>query len=143
MLLIPLKLDYHIIKISRMKSLKILSLFLVIFLNAANISFAQSEAPSLTDEQKAEMAQKMEEFYKVLNLSEEQKPEFKAITKKYAEELNAVKNSSSGKYKKYKKVKSIQKNKNSEMEALLSEEQYQVYLKQQEEMQKKMKEQRG
>ena len=43
---------------------------------------------------------------------------------------------------KYKKVKSIRKNKDAEMKHLLSKDQYKVYLEKQEEMQKKMKEQR-
>ncbi len=126
-----------------MKSLKILSLFLALFLVGANTSFAQSQKTELTDEQKEELAQNMEEFLEVLDLSEEQKPKFEAITKKYAEQMKAVKESGGGKYKMYKKVKSIQKNKNSEMEKLLSEDQYKVYLEKQEEMQKEMKEKRN
>lgn len=126
-----------------MKSLKILSLFFVFFLLGANTGFAQSKATTLTDEQKEELAKSMEEYFAALNLSEEQKPEFEAITRKYAEQMKAVKDGGGGKLQMLKKVKSIQKNKNSEMEKLLSKDQYEVYLEKQEEMQKRMRERRG
>lgn len=126
-----------------MKSLKILSSFLAIFLLCAQISFAQSPATNLTDEQKEALAQSIEEYNEVLNLSEEQKPEFEAITKKYAKQMKAVKDGGGGKLQMYKKVKSIRKNKNSEMEKLLSKDQYEIYLEKQKEMQKKMKERRS
>ena len=123
-----------------MKSLKILSLFFALFLVGANTSFAQSEATELTDEQKEQMTQNMEEFLEVLNLSEEQKPEFEAITKKYAEQMKAVKDGGGSKFSMYRKVKSIREDKNSEMKKLLSKDQYELYLEKQKEMQKRMKE---
>lgn len=126
-----------------MKSLKILSFFFALFLVGANTSFAQSQATKLTDEQKEQMAQNMEEFQKVLNLSEKQKPEFEAITKKYAGQMMALRDGGGSKYSKYKKVKSISRNRNAEMKKLLSKEQYEAYLEKQEEMQEKMKEKRG
>ena len=126
-----------------MKSLKILSLYFALFLLGANTGFAQSQATTLSDEQKEELAKNMEAYFEALNLSEEQKPEFEAITRKYAEQMKAVKDGGGAKLQKYKKVKSIQKNKNSEMEKLLSKDQYEVYLEKQEEMQKRMKERRG
>ena len=118
-------------------------MFFALFLLGANTSFGQSKATTLTDEQKEELAKNMEEYFEALNLSEAQKPEFKAITEKYAKQMKAVKDSGGGKLQKYKKVKSIQKNKNSEMEKLLSKDQYEVYLEKQEEMQKRMKKRRG
>ena len=126
-----------------MKSLKIFSLSLVLFFLGANTSFAQTQAAEFSDEQKAQIAQNMEEFSKVLDLSEEQKPDFKAITIKYAKEMKAVKEAGGSKLSMYKKVKSIQKNKNSEMENLLSKDQYEAYLEKQAEMQQKMRERRS
>jgi hypothetical protein len=130
---------FSTLKTSIMKALKILSFFFALFLLGANTSFAQSKETELSDEQKEELTQNMEEFLEVLNLSEKQKPEFEAITKKYAVQMKAVKENGGGKYKMYKKVKSIQKNKNSEMKKLLSEDQYEIYLEKQKEMQKRMK----
>lgn len=126
-----------------MKLLKILPLFFALFLLGANISIAQSPATELTEEQKETLAQNMEEFHEVLNLSEGQKPEFESITKKYAKQMIAVRDGGGSKFKKYRKVKSIRKNRNAEMEKLLSKDQYEAYLEKQKEMQKKMKEKRG
>lgn len=126
-----------------MKELRILTFFLAIAFLGANSSFAQSKAAQLTDEQKEELAQNMEKYFDALNLSAEQKSDFESITKKYAKQMLAVRDGSGGKYRKYKKIKSMQKDKNSEMKKLLSKEQYQTYLKVQEEMQKKMKEKRA
>jgi hypothetical protein len=107
---------------------------------STNFSFAQSPKAELTDEQKEELAEKIEEYLKALNLSEEQKPEFEAITKKYVKQMKAVKESEDGKMKKYRKVKTIRDNKNAEMKDLLSEDQYNFYLEKHEEMKEKMKE---
>ncbi len=84
----------------------------------------------------------MEEFFLALDLSEDQKPQFREISRRYAEEMKAVRDGGGGKFQKFKKLKAIRENKNAEMKDLLSEEQYQVYLEKQEENQKKMKENR-
>ena len=126
-----------------MKSLKVLSIFFAIFFLGTNISFAQAQEMELTDEQKEEMAQNLEEFNEVLKLSEEQKTEFAAITKKYAKQMKAVKDEGGSKLSMYKKVKSIRKDRNKEMKGVLTEEQYDAYLEKQKEIQKKMKEKKG
>ena len=123
-----------------MKSLKILSLLFALFLIGTVTTQAQNKRAELTKEQKEELAKNMEDFFALLNLTEEQKPEFEAVTKKYAEQMKAVKDGGGRRYQKYKKVKSIWESKNKEMKKLLSEEQYVVYLDKQEEMQEKIKE---
>jgi len=125
-----------------MKSLKILSLFFALFLIGINTNCAQSRATNLTEEQKEEIKKNLEEYAAALHLSEEQKPQFEEITKKYAEQMKAVKDSGGRRMSKFKKVKSIRKNKDAEMKSLLSKDQYKVYLEKQEEMQKKMRERR-
>jgi len=47
-----------------MKSLKVLSLFFVLFLISINTSFAQSRATNLTGEQKEEIKKNLEESVK-------------------------------------------------------------------------------
>ena len=126
-----------------MKSLKILSLCLGIFFLAAHNCIAQDQSAKMSDEQKAQMAQNMEAFFDVLDLTDEQKTEFKAISQKYAKQMISVRDSDSSKMSKYKKVKSIRKNRNAEMKKVLTEEQYDAYLVKQEEIQKKMRERRG
>ena len=87
----------------------------------------------------AEFAQQIER----LNLTEEQKDEYIAISRKYGEEMRNLKDSGKSKFAKYRAFKAIQKNKNKEMKNLLSNDQYDEYLKIQEEMKKKLKERRG
>ncbi|MEO1260240.1 MAG: hypothetical protein AAFZ15_15705 [Bacteroidota bacterium] len=126
-----------------MKSVKVLSLFFALFLINATTTTAQSAANNLTDEQKEKLQQNLEEYAVALDLSEEQKPEFEDVTKKYMEQMIEVKDSGGSRMSKYKKVKSIRKNKDAEMEELLSKDQYKVYLNKQKEMQAKMKENRN
>ena len=125
-----------------MNSLKILFLFLALFLIGTNTTFAQSRGANLTEEQKEEVKKSLEEYAAVLHLSEEQKPKFEEITMKYAKQMNVVKDSGGSLMSKYQKVKSIRNNKDAEMKRLLSKDQYKAYLKKQEEMQKKMKKRR-
>ena len=84
----------------------------------------------------------MEAYAAALQLSETQKPKFEEITKKYAEQMIALKESDGSRMSKYKKLQSIHENKNAEMKSLLSKDQYKVYLEKQEERLKKMKERR-
>ena len=119
-----------------------MSLFFAIFLIGTNTTFAQSKAANLTEEQTEKIKKNLEEYATALHLSEEQKPKFEEITKKYAKQMIAVKDGGGRRMSKYKKVKSIRKNKDAEMKRLLSKDQYKVYLEKQKEMQKKMKEKR-
>lgn len=124
-----------------MKLLKILSLASALVLFGTHVSLAQ--ANELIEVQKTEMAKAMQEYAEALSLSDEQKPEFQAIMKKYLPQLKAVKDSGEGKFQMYKKVKAIRKDQNAEMEQLLSEEQYEAYLEKQEEMQERMRAKNG
>ena len=125
-----------------MKSLKILSLFFALFLMGTNTTLAQSKVANLTEQQKEEIKKNLEAYNVALNLSEAQKPKFEEITIKYAKQMKAVKDNGGSRMSKYRKVKSIRKNKDAEMKRLLSKDQFKVYLEKQEEMQKKMKERR-
>jgi tRNA U34 5-carboxymethylaminomethyl modifying enzyme MnmG/GidA len=125
-----------------MNLLKSMFLFFALCLIGTNTTFAQSRTTNLTEEQKEEIKKNIEEYSAALHLSEEQKPKFEEITKKYAKQMKAVKDSGGRPMSKFKKVKSIRKNKDAEMKQLLSKDQYKVYLEKQEEMKKKMKERR-
>lgn len=121
---------------------KTLALFFALFLIGTNITCAQSKTAKLTEEQKEEVTNNLEEYAVALDFSEDQRPKFEEITIKYAEQMIAVKNGGGRKLQKYKKVKSIRENKDAEMKILLSKDQYKVYLEKQEEMKKKIKERR-
>ncbi len=122
---------------------KITTLFFAFFFIGINTAYSQSKADNITEEQKEEIKKNIEEYATALDLSEDQRPKFEEITKKYGEQMKAVKNGGGGKFQKYKKVKSIRKNKDAEMKSLLSKDQYKVYLEKQEEMQEKMKKKRN
>ena len=110
--------------------------------DGANTTFAQSRAANLTEEQKEEIMKSLEVYATALDLSDDQQPKFEEITKKYAKQTIAVKDSGERRISKYKKVKSIRKNKDAEMKTLLSKDQYKVYLGKQEEMKNRLKERR-
>ena len=122
-----------------MSALKILSLFFSLFLIGTNTTFVQSKAANLSEQQKEEIKKNLEEYSAALHLSKAQKPKFEKITKKYAKQMVAVKDGGGRLISKYKKVKSIRKNKDVEMKSLLSKEQYKIYLEKHEEMKKKIK----
>ena len=123
-----------------MKTIKHILVLMVIILIGTK-AFAQEK--EMTEEQKAQMEAQLEVYVEKLNLSEGQQPKFEEITKRYGKQLMVLKESSKGRLSKYKEFKSISKNRNQEMQALLSEEQYATYLATQEDMQQKMKEQRN
>jgi len=125
-----------------MKSIKVLPLFIVLFFTGINTFYSQSNVDNLTEGQKAEIKKNLEEYAAVLDLSEDQEPKFQEITKKYAKQMIAVKDSDERRMSKFKKVKSIRKDKDAEMKTLLSKEQYKIYLEKQEEMKKRINERR-
>ena len=90
-----------------MNVLKILCLFLALCLIGTNTTFAQSRAANLTVEQKEEIKKNVEAYADALQLSETQKPKFEEITKKYAEQMIALKESDGSRMSKYKKLQSI------------------------------------
>ena len=126
-----------------MKSIKMASLFLTFFQLSINTSFAQAPATDLNEDQQERLAKSIDVFFEVLDLSVEQKRSFEAITKKYAEEMVAVRDGKGGRISKYNKVQSFRSRKNTEMKELLSKDQYVIYLEKQKAMQKKMRENRS
>ena len=122
-----------------MKSSKKLWLFIALLLVGITNINAQTKRENLSDEQKEKIKKKAEEYAASLHLTNVQKTEFEAITKKYAKQMKAVRDSGGGKFKKYRKLKSIRKNKDKEMKQLLNQEQFKTYLEKQEERKKQIK----
>ncbi len=121
-----------------MKTLKVFSIFAILFLTAVNFSFAQSA--NISDEQKAEMKAVSEEYIAKLNLTDEQKEQFQAINAKYAEKAFELKNSSGPKFSKMKKAKGIKADKDAEIKAMLTDEQFATYESFKDELAAKQKE---
>lgn len=102
------------------------------------LDFKSTQKSKISENYSGEFA----EYFERLNLSEEQKPKFIEISKRYGTQLKNLKHSSKSRFGKYKEYKSIQDNKASEMRMLLTKEQYKIYEEIQEEIQKKIKEKR-
>jgi len=121
-----------------MKSSKKLWLFIALLLVGITNINAQTKRENLSDEQKEKIEKNIEEYTTSLRLTAIQKPEFETITRKYAKQMKAVRDSGGGKFKKYRKLKSIRKNKDKEMKQLLHPEQFKTYLEKQEERKQQM-----
>lgn len=118
-----------------MKTLKqIFVIAIVMFVSSSVIA----QETTLNDEQKAKIKAHFKESFEKLDLSEEQKPKFKEITKKYALQLKTLKNSDKSKSNKEQEFKLIIDSKNKEMKAFLSAKQYKVYEESQKERLKKL-----
>lgn len=82
------------------------------------------------------------EYRERLNLTGEQQPQFIETSRRYGQQLKGLKDSEKSRLSKYREYKAINKSKNREMKALLTSEQYKVYLEVQKEIQKKIMEKR-
>ena len=122
-----------------MKLSKELWLFIALLLVGITNINAQTKRENLSDEQKEEIKKNVEAYATSLHLTATQKTEFEAITRKYAKQMQVVRNSGGHKFKKYRKLKSIRKNKDKEMKPLLNPEQFKTYLEKQEERKQQMK----
>ncbi|NER11842.1 hypothetical protein GWK08_00160 [Leptobacterium flavescens] len=100
--------------------------------------FQEKQRQSLIDNSNGEFA----EFTSKLNLSEAQKPRFIEISKRYADQMRNLQNSSKSRFGKYKEFKSIRKNKDAEMKRLLTADQFKTYKEIQKEVEKKVRENR-
>lgn len=97
---------------------------------------AQETQREVSDETKA----RIEQYFQKLDLNEDQKPKFEEITIKYAKQMKALRDDTSkSRYEKYKTLKTIQGNKDKEMKALLTKDQYKVYKEAQAEMREEFK----
>ena len=74
-----------------------------------------------------------------LDLSEDQKEDYLEISRRYGAQLKALRDSNAGRMQKYGELKSIRKNKDSEMKELLSKDQFTIYKDIQDERQQEMR----
>lgn len=129
-----------------MKNLKLIFTALLFVAFAANIQAQEAKPekkrPQLTETQKEERKAKFEESKKRLALSPEQEKSFVAISKKFKDELKALKETEGDRKEKGQKVKEIKDRKDAEMKKILSEQQFKTYLDIQKERHKHRKEQR-
>ena len=115
-------------------SKKIIVFAIVMFVSSSVIA----QERTLTDEQKVKLKTHFKKSFEKLDLSEEQKPKFKEITKKYALQLKTLKNSDKSKSTKEHEFISIINSKNKEMQVFLTTQQYKVYEENQKERLRKL-----
>jgi len=83
-----------------------LSLFFALFLigtSCTSSTIAQTMETNLTEEQKEDINKNVEEYAAALDLSEVQRPKFEDITKKYAKQMKALRDSDERARSKFKK----------------------------------------
>lgn len=122
-----------------MNLLKSISITVGLLVLSLSLGFSQTDEQALSQEEIAALQSTMKANMESLNLTDEQLPKFEAIAKKYGDQLMKLRDSDASKFSKYRKMKSIKKNRNKEMKELLTEEQYEHYLENQEAMEEKMK----
>lgn len=123
-----------------MKNLRLLLAALAVFAFTANAQ-AQDKL-KLTDAQKQERKAHFEENKKRLALTPEQETPYKEISKKYHEEMKAIRKSEGDRQEKFKKLSEVRDRKNNAIKGILSEKQYQTYLEIQQERKLRMKDKR-
>lgn len=116
--------------------------FLILTVSLLLSMVTKAQEKHLSEAQKAQIQTQINAYLTDLDLSEDQIPEFKEITLKYGKEMIALRESSKNRFMKYKEFKSLNKNRNEEMSALLTAEQFKIYLEIQGDLHQKMKEHR-
>ena len=103
------------------------------------ISISAAAQQDISSSEREMMKDKFAADVERLDLTEEQKDDYLEISRRYGEQLKALRNSTAGRMQKYGELKSIRKNKDSEMKELLSKDQFKIYKDIQEERQAEMK----
>ena len=103
---------------------------------------AQSQTSRMTEEEKEEAKARYEAYQEKLNLTEAQSAEVEEINLTFFEELSELKKSNEARFAKYKKLKSLGKERDKEMEAVLDDSQYKIYQEYQAEIRDEFKQNR-
>jgi hypothetical protein len=99
----------------------------------------QSPAQKLGDA--AERSAKLTEWMRInLNLTDEQLPPVRDINLKYAKKMDALQTNSLPKSEKMKQITDNDKEKDKELQSILTNSQFQTYLSKKQEIKKKFKE---
>jgi hypothetical protein len=116
------------------------ALMLLFVLLVAMNSSAQSK---MTEEQRQEAKDKYQAYKKELNLSEDQSKKVDAINTTWFEGIAELKKSDASKMARYKKLKSLNAERDKKMKEVLTKEQFKIYKQQQEERKEEFKQRRA
>lgn len=110
-----------------MKKAKIIfRLVIFLFLTSGNL-FAQTGNKELSEAKKENIKAGLENYIEHLNLTDEQKSSYEAITQKYQDQLRFVSQSEMSRIEKLKEFKRIQSDKDAELKDLFTDEQYNIH----------------
>ena len=117
--------------------------FLLVLAITVTTSTVKAQTGSrLTEEEKAEAKARYEAYQEQLNLTEEQSEKVEEINMTYFEGLSELRNSNKARFAKYREWKNLGKTRDKEMEAVLDNQQYEIFKEFQAEMKEKFKEKR-
>jgi len=97
----------------------------------------------MTDEQKKEALAKYQANKEKLNLTPDQSKKVDAINATWFEGVANIKNSGGSKMERYKKIKSLNRERDSKMKEVLTKEQFKIYKQQKQEMKEEFKQRRA
>jgi uncharacterized protein YfaQ (DUF2300 family) len=118
----------------------VMKIFVLLML--VGISCSLQAQSAMTADQKQEVKSKYEEYRKSLSLTEDQEKKTEAINLEFIDGLAQLKASPERKIAKYRKFKSLQEKKDSQMKDVLDAEQYKKYRTFQAEMKEDFRENR-
>lgn len=119
---------------------EVMKIFVLLILVGMPCSLQAQSA--MSEEQKQEVKAKYEEYRKSLNLTEDQEKKTEAINLEFVDGLAQLKASRERKITRYRKFKSLQEKKDSQMKDVLDAEQYKKYKTFQAEMKQDFRENR-
>jgi hypothetical protein len=117
-----------------------ITMLLVLVTMATFSAVAQSK---MTEEQKQEAKAKYQADKEKLNLTEDQSKKVDAINTTWFEGITELKNSGASKMAKYKKLKSLNGERDKKMKEVLTKEQFKIYKEQQAERKDEFKQRRA
>ena len=130
-----------------MKFTKYLLLFTItlVFYNCS--STKNTNQPSVQTTQSSDRATQIEERMNTLsaklNLTDEQEIQFRNINEKYNNEMQSLRNSGGDRQSKIQSMRSIQERRNKDVQIILTDSQYQIYLDEMEKQRAQMRGRRG
>ena len=126
-----------------MKSTKYLLLFTItlVFYNCS--STKNTNQTTQSSDRAAQIEERMNILSAKLNLTDEQEIQFRNINEKYNNEMQSLRNSGGDRQSKIQSMRSIQERKNKDVQIILTDSQYQIYLDEMEKQRAQMRGRRG
>jgi Spy/CpxP family protein refolding chaperone len=121
---------------------RIINIAVLLLLTTITVNNASAQS-KMTDEQKKEAKARYQEYKEKLNLTDDQSKKVDAINSTWFEGITALKNAEGPKLAKYKKLKSLNADRDKQMKAVLTKEQFKIYKQQQEERKEAFKQRRA